>query len=140
MQQLTQAIDSGVNPQEEIEFFNNHLDTILEAYARLAKAWGIKPAVAAQLIDSEPKTYRRLITGTGKPRLKKDQLLRLSGLIGLYKGLHLYYSDELADQWCSLPNKGLLFQGATPIQFMISQGLPGILAVRRYIDALRGGL
>jgi hypothetical protein len=67
-------------------------------------------------------------------------MMRASGLVGVYKGLHLYFSDELADQWVQMPNQGKLFNGSIPAAFMVSGGLPAILRVREYIDALRGGM
>jgi Protein of unknown function (DUF2384) len=39
-----------------------------------------------------------------------------------------------------LPNRGPLFQGQTPIGFMETGGLPAIIQVRGYIDAVRGGV
>ena len=72
-------------------------------------------------------------------RLGKDQLLRVSALVGIYKALHLYFDDELADRWPRLPNTGSLFGGRTPLDAMRAGGLPTILEVRDYLDALRGG-
>ena len=66
--------------------------------------------------------------------------MRASALIGLYKGLHLYFGDELADRWVKLPNSGPLFEGLAPVDFMQQGGLPAIMNVREYIDAVRGGL
>ena len=38
-----------------------------------------------------------------------------------------------------LPNGGPEFEGRRPIDAMIEGGLPRILRVRTYVDALRGG-
>ncbi|AKI01455.1 Protein of unknown function (DUF2384) [Hoeflea sp. IMCC20628] len=66
--------------------------------------------------------------------------MRVSAVTGLYKGLHLYFSDELADRWVTMRNTGPLFDGRTPLEAMIEGGLPTILATRNHIDALRGGV
>lgn len=72
--------------------------------------------------------------------LTRDQMQRLSALVGLYKGLELYFGEELARSWVHRPNGGPEFHGARPVDAMIHGGLPKILRVRAYVDALRGGL
>ena len=72
--------------------------------------------------------------------LSQDQLTRISALIGVYKGLHLLFVDAMADRWPRLPNRGPLFAGLSPIDSMIRGGIPQMLDVRRYVDAVRGGL
>jgi hypothetical protein len=72
--------------------------------------------------------------------LTHDQMLRLSALIGLYKSLELYFNEPIAGEWVKLPNRGPEFDGARPVDAMIAGGLPKILRVRSYVDALRGGV
>ena len=109
------------------------------AFSRIAEAWGLGNETAAQLLDISPRTFARMKAGGWSGRLGRDQLMRVSAVTGLYKGLHLYFSDELADRWVALPNTGPLFEGRTPVETMIEGGLPAILATRNYVDALRGG-
>lgn len=115
-------------------------DVAAKAYARLSQAWQLNNAIAAELISVSPRTWARMKTGDWSGRLSRDQLLRISALTGLYKALHLYFSEELADQWPRLRNTGPLFTGRDPIQAMIEGGLPTMLEVRNYVDALRGGV
>ena len=75
-----------------------------------------------------------------RPTLSQDQLTRVSALVGIYKGLHLLFSDGTADEWIRRENRGPLFDRRTPIQAMIEGGIPRMLEVRRYVDAVRGGL
>lgn len=115
-------------------------DVAAKAYARLSQAWQLNNAIAAELISVSPRTWARMKTGDWSGKLSRDQLLRISALTGLYKALHLYFSEELADQWPRLRNTGPLFTGRDPIQAMIEGGLPTMLEVRNYVDALRGGV
>jgi len=46
----------------------------------------------------------------------------------------------MADRWIRLRNSGRLFGNRTPIETMIDGGIPVMIEVRRYVDALRGGL
>ena len=68
--------------------------------------------------------------------MSQDQLTRVSALVGVYKGLHLLFADETADEWARRPNRGPLFDRETPIEAMIEGGIPRMLDVRRYIDAV----
>jgi uncharacterized protein (DUF2384 family) len=112
----------------------------VKAYARIADAWKLRNDEAANLIDVSPRTWSRIKTGTWSGQLSKDQLMRVSGISGLYKALHLYFSDTLADEWVSLANTGPSFGGRAPVKVMIDSGLPAILQTRDYVDALRGGV
>src|SRR3546814_9071362 len=56
--------------------------------------------------------------------LTRDQLLRLSAIVGLYKALELYFDPPLSRQWVKLPNRGPEFDGARPLDVMIRGGLP----------------
>jgi hypothetical protein len=46
----------------------------------------------------------------------------------------------MADRWPTLKNIGPLFGGNTPVDAMIEGGIPLMIEVRRYVDAMRGGL
>lgn len=111
----------------------------LDAFRRMTDFWRLANDEAAALLDVSDRTWARMKKPGWSGRVSQDQLLRLSALVGLYKGLHLYFSDELADRWPGLPNTGPLFAGARPVDWMITGGLPAIIATRDYVDALRGG-
>lgn len=86
------------------------------------------------------RTWNRMKTQAWSGTLSQDQLLRASGLIGIYKGLHLYFSEPLANDWIGLSNSGPVYQNHRPVDAMISEGLIAIYSTRDYVDALRGGL
>jgi len=112
----------------------------LKAYRRLAEQWGLTGLQAAALLDISASTWERL-KASGKDRpLSQDQMTRISALVGIYKGLHLLFADAMADDWVKLSNKGALFGRMTPIDSMVRGGIPQMLEVRRYVDAVRGGL
>lgn len=130
---LAAFTDQGV-PAEKLA------DAGLDAFRRLTGLWRLGNDEAAALLDVTERTWARMKKPGWSGRISQDQLLRLSALVGLYKGLHLYFSDRLADAWVARPNTGPLFAGAAPLAFMIAGGLPAILDTRDYVDALRGGL
>lgn len=111
----------------------------LKAYARIADDWSLSLKEAAALADMSESTWKRAKKPGFAGELTKDQLLRLSALIGIYKSLELYFSEPLARRWFTRANTGPLFGGARPVDTAIEGGLPQIIAVRTYLDALRGG-
>lgn len=111
----------------------------LKAFDRIASAWGLTTMQAAELADMSESTWKRARKPDFAGSLTRDQMLRLSALIGIYKALQLYFSNPIADRWISLANQGPLFRGLKPVDSLIGEGLPQFIAVRNYLDALRGG-
>jgi hypothetical protein len=112
----------------------------LKAYRRLVAQWGLTGQQAAALLDVSTSTWERLKQEGKDKALSQDQLTRISALVGIYKGLHLLFADDMADRWARLDNAGPLFARMSPIASMIRGGIPQMLDVRRYVDAIRGGL
>lgn len=112
----------------------------LKAYRRLVVQWGLTGLQASALLDVSMSTWERLKQQDKDKALSQDQLTRISALVGIYKGLHLLFADEMADRWPHLDNTGPLFGRQSPIGSMIRGGIPQMLDVRRYVDAVRGGL
>ncbi|WFU62501.1 antitoxin Xre-like helix-turn-helix domain-containing protein [Bradyrhizobium brasilense] len=111
----------------------------LKAFVAVAQHWELSNQQAAMLLGVSGSSWDRIKKGS-RPSLNQDQLTRVSALVGAYKGLHLLFADQMADRWPRLQNRGPLFDGRTPIDAMIEGGIPLMLDVRRYIDAVRGGL
>ena len=115
--------------------------TALKAYLVIVETWALSGAQAAALLAVSTSTWERIKRSAEKAApLNQDQLTRLSALIGIYKGLHLLFADDLADRWAGLANRGPLFGGQTPVDSMIEGGIPQMLDVRRHVDALRGAM
>ena len=69
-------------------------------------------------------------------KLAPDTLRRIGYLAGIYKALHIVYSDrELADSWVNRANAFL--GGQTPMQRMLAGDVTDLAAVRAYVDAAR---
>ena len=111
----------------------------LKAFSAVVSEWGLPNHEAAALADMSESTWKRARKPGYAGDLTRDQMLRLSAVVGIYKALKLYWSDPIARRWVSLSNQGPLFEGARPIDAMIQGGLPQVLQVRTYLDALRGG-
>ena len=69
-----------------------------------------------------------------------DVLLRISAVLGIHNGLRIVFPREQdAIAWLSAPNQGPLFGGQRPIDLITCGTQDGLRAVRRHLDAWRGG-
>ena len=113
----------------------------IDGMLRLAAIWRLSTEESCGLLgDISERTWFRMKKGDRLPGLSQDILTRISVLVGIFKGLRLLLSEDLADEWMRLPNTGRLFGGCTPLAFAIGRGIPGLLEIRTHVDALRGGL
>jgi hypothetical protein len=115
-------------------------ETAVKAMVRVFRAWRVSTPDAARLVGVSERTWGRMKSEAWSGSLSQDQRMRASAIIGLYKGLHLYFGDDLADRWVKMPNRGPLFAGTAPLEHMTQGGLPSILGAREYVDAVRGGV
>ncbi|MEF2073114.1 MbcA/ParS/Xre antitoxin family protein [Consotaella aegiceratis] len=112
----------------------------LKAFGRIAESWSLTGREAAALADMSESTWKRAKKPGFGGELTRDQMLRLSALVGLYKSLELYFDPPISRDWVRLANQGPEFGGARPLDAMVQGGLPKIMRVRTYVDALRGGV
>jgi Antitoxin Xre-like helix-turn-helix domain/Antitoxin Xre/MbcA/ParS C-terminal toxin-binding domain len=109
------------------------------AFFKIAQAWHLRDESSRQLLGGISNgVFYQLKSGRRKT-LDQDKLTRISLLLGIFKALNILYSPKLADSWINLPNTNPMFEGETPLAYMIRGGVPAILRVRQLLDARRGG-
>ncbi len=146
MTKSAKASIRGPLPSVELQTFSSEADrqrlsaVAIKAFRAMAGIWDLSNAEAASLLGVSSSTWDRIKAGRWDGALGQDQLTRVSALVGVYKGLHLLFADDMADRWPRLQNKGPIFERTTPIEAMIEGGIPRMLEVRRYVDAVRGGI
>lgn len=111
----------------------------IKAFLRIMERWSVRGEDARALLGGLSSGSFYALKKTARRALDQDALTRISLLVGIYKALNILYSRRLADAWIALPNSNPIFQGATPLAFMLRLGLPGMLEVRALLDARRGG-
>jgi hypothetical protein len=130
-----------IGPEGQTERDSSDVDVVaVKAIVRVCKAWRVTAPEASKLAGVSERTWSRMRAENWDGSLNVDQRHRASAIVGLYKGLHLYFGDDLADKWPRMRNRGPLFHGDTPVEYMVEGGLPAILAAREYVDAIRGGV
>jgi len=106
--------------------------------------WNLRDPDARQLLGGMSTGSYYALKKDAKGRvpdrvLDQDTLTRISLLIGIFKALNILYSPKLADAWMTLPNSNPMFQGLTPLAYIVQRGQPGMVHVRQLLDARRGG-
>lgn len=108
----------------------------LRGFTKIAELWGLTEPQARHLLGGiASSTFHAWKNAPGKQKLTQDTLLRISLLVGIYKALNLYFDQPLADRWVTLQNRGPLFAGNAPIDYMIRQGQPGMFQVRQMLES-----
>lgn len=112
----------------------------IRAFLNIAARWELNEVQCRGLLGGvASSTFHTWKSNPRPKKLDQDTLTRISLVIGIYKALNIYFSKPWADRWMTLENRGPLFGGHAPIDYMLRHGQPGMVEVRRMLDAWRGG-
>jgi hypothetical protein len=111
----------------------------VKAFLKIRDLWELRDEDARQLLGGISNGAFYELKRKARGTLDQDRLTRISILIGIFKGLNILYSKKLADRWILLPNENPMFEGETPLSYMIKGGLPSMVRVRQLLDSRRGG-
>ncbi len=111
----------------------------MRTFVGIADEWQLPVATRCILLGAiGPSTYHKWRQGdVGTP--SRDQLERLSLLLGIYKALRLLFSDDATGvRWLKAGNRDPDFGGQSPLDRMCRGSIEDLYAVRRYLDGWRG--
>ena len=111
----------------------------LKAFLKIRELWELRDEDSRQLLGGISNGAFYELKRKARGTLDQDRLTRISILTGIFKGLNILYSRKLADRWIRLPNENPMFEGETPLTYIIKGGLPAMLRVRQLLDSRRGG-
>jgi hypothetical protein len=111
----------------------------LRAFLKIRELWELRDEDARALLGGMSNGAFYELKRKTPATLDQDRVTRISVLIGIFKALNVLYSKKLADRWIQLPNDNPMFEGGTPLAYMLRGGLPGMLRVRQLVDSRRGG-
>ena len=143
---LHPGVSASYRPQHVPQTFVSEHDrahltpSAVLALRNIAGAWKLTATEAAALVGVSETTWGRIKSNDWNQVFSQDQMMRVSAMIGIFKGLHLLFADGMGDRWVRLQNAGPLFHRLTPIDALIERGIPGMIEIRQHVDALRGGL
>lgn len=113
----------------------------IKAFVHIVRKWNLNEADARALLGVQASsTYHAWRLRPMGRKLSQDTLTRISLVIGIYKALNIYFGQPWADRWIALPNRGAMFVGRSPLEYMLRRGQPGMVEVRRMLDSWRGGV
>ena len=111
----------------------------VRAFLKIRELWELRDEDARNLLGGMSNGAFYELKRKTPAILDQDRMTRISVLAGIFKALNILYSKKLADRWIQLPNDNPMFEGGTPLAYMLRGGLPGMLRVRQLIDSRRGG-
>jgi hypothetical protein len=117
----------------------------LRAFAAIAEAWKLSEAQRLSILGFPGRsTYHYWLTKARNQKellLPVDTLLRLSAVLGIHKNLRILFArPEDEDAWLKKANDAAVFGGQPPLTLVTSGTQDGLMLVRRYLDAWRGGI
>ena len=113
----------------------------LRAFFNIARDWSLAIDEQIVLLGSPGRsTFFKWKQAPSSARLSRDTLERLSLLLGIYKALQILLPEPAAaDGWIKRPNSAPPFGGASALDRMLAGNVSDLVAVRQYLDAMRGG-
>src|SRR5712692_1196438 len=111
----------------------------VKAFLKIRELWELRDEDARRVLGGMSNGAFYEWKRKARAPLDQDRLTRISVLTGIFKALNILYSKKLADRWVQLPNENPMFEGETPLTYMMKGGLPAMLRVRQLLDSRRGG-
>ncbi|WP_174770016.1 MbcA/ParS/Xre antitoxin family protein [Paraburkholderia hayleyella] len=113
----------------------------LRAFFNIARDWGLNIDEQIILLGGPGRsTFFKWKSAPHTARLGRDTLERLSLLLGIYKALQILLPPPAAaDSWIKRPNSAPPFGGRPALSRMLAGNISDLVAVRQYLDAMRGG-
>lgn len=117
----------------------------LRAFLAIADLWGLTEEQRRLVLGYPARsTYHSWVKKARDRRditLSVDVLMRISAVLGIYKGLRILFADyDKAVEWLRRPHKARVFGGVPPIELITGGTQDALLTVRRFVDAACGGL
>lgn len=105
----------------------------------LTEKFDFKPKEVMTLMGEIPKASYYAGINQHKGKLNRDQLDRISYLLGIYKSLRILFDDsQQAMGWVNRQNTLPPFNGMTPKEYMLEGSMIRLSEVRRFLDFWRG--
>jgi len=117
----------------------------LRTFAAIADLWGLSEEQRRLILGMPSRsTFHAWMKAAREHRdvtLDVDVLTRISVVLGIHQALELLHDEEpAAVAWLKRPHLAPVFGGQPPLSLMVSGTQDGLMQVRRFLDASRGGL
>jgi uncharacterized protein (DUF2384 family) len=117
----------------------------LRTFLAIADLWNLSDEERLRILGFPARsTYYNWVKAVREHRditLDVDVLTRLSAVLGIHQALGVLHGDERAAvQWLRTPHGAPVFGGRAPLELATCGTQDGLMSVRRFLDAARGGL
>lgn len=117
----------------------------LRTFLTIADLWGLNEEERRLILGYPSRStfhnWARQAREHGEITLDVDVLTRISAVLGIHQALGILFADERGGlDWLRGPHEALVFGGRPPLALITSGSQDGLLTVRRFLDAARGGL
>jgi hypothetical protein len=113
-------------------------------FVAIADLWGLTEEQRRLVLGYPSRStfhnWAKLAREGGQFTLDVDALVRISAVLGIHQALGVLMADDARGvDWLRTPHAAPLFGGQPPLALVTSGAQDGVLAVRRFLDAARGG-
>jgi Protein of unknown function (DUF2384). len=117
----------------------------LRSFVAIADLWGLSEEQRRLVLGYPSRsTYHNWVRTArehGAVTLDVDALTRLSAVFGIHQALGVLFETEAeALAWLKGPHGAPVFGGQPPLALVTGGSLDGLMLVRRFLDAARGGI
>lgn len=117
----------------------------MRTFMAIADLWGLAEEERLLVLGLPPRStyfgWAKAAREHAEINLPVDTLLRISALLGIHKALRILFPTEREGiEWLRSPHMALPFGGQPPLALATAGTQDGLMAVRRFLDAARGGL
>ncbi|PVM90836.1 hypothetical protein DDF62_08485 [Caulobacter radicis] len=117
----------------------------LRTFLSIADLWGLTEDERLLVLGLPSRsTYYNWIKAVREHRditLDLDMLTRISAVLGVHQALGVLHASEREGiAWLRTPHAAPLFGGRAPIALLTCGTQDGMVSLRRFLDAARGGL
>jgi hypothetical protein len=117
----------------------------LRSFMAIADLWGLNEEQRRLILGMPSRsTFHAWMKAAREHRdvtLDVDVLTRISAVLGIHQALGVLNAEEAdAVAWLRGPHLAPVFGGQPPLALVVSGAQDGLLQVRRFLDAARGGL
>ena len=117
----------------------------LRTFLAIAELWGLNEEERRLILGYPSRStyhnWAKLARAHGSFILDADVLIRISAVFGIHQALGVLFGSEAEGiKWLRGPHDATVFGGRPPLALVTSGTQDGLMIVRRFLDAARGGL
>jgi hypothetical protein len=148
-QRQTTFISAGPDRLDPVRFAPENRRRLsapgFRAFLAIADLWGLSEEERRLILGYPSRStyhhWAKLAREHGAFTLDADVLTRISAVFGIHQALGvLEGADAAAIAWLRGPHDAVVFGGRPPLALVTSGTQDGLMIVRRFLDAARGGL